>query len=210
MGSLNYSFFQSRALAFLLIFSSITVVRALDIPVPPVVVDTNVPAPVVQPPKPVENAVEAQQALRAYLHLQEQLHQTLLTIEQNRKDGEAANQQNAEMLASRLKLIEQALTRQRENEVETARSSSKFALMVAAALGGVGLLVMLFTAWFLMRTARQFSELTAFTTQPALGHNGAAGLLPDPGLRANGGGGEASGGRLLGAIERLEKRMHDI
>jgi len=205
---LNYSFFLSRALAFLLIFSSVTVVRALDIPVPPAVVDTNVPPPVVQPPKPVENAVEAQQALRAYLHLQEQLHQTLLTIEQNRKDGEAANQQNAEMLASRLKLIEQALTRQRENEVETARSSSKFALMVAAALGGVGLLVMLFTAWFLMRTARQFSELTAFATQPALGHNGPAGLLADGAHRSSAA--ELSGGRLLGAIERLEKRMHDI
>jgi len=158
--------------------------------------------------QPTDSPSEAQQALRAYLHLQEQLHQTLLTMEQNRKESEAANQQNAEILANRLKLIEQALTRQRDAEVETARSSSRFALTVAGALGGIGLLVMVLTAWLLMRTARQFSELTAFATQPALGHNGPAGLLSDGNGRSSVA--EMSGGRLLGAIERLEKRMHDI
>ena len=210
MGSLSSAIFwrQKTFMAALLLSISVRTFAA-DNPAP--LQDTSIDTATTNAPgvkTPSSESAEAQQALRAYLHLQEQLHQTLLTIEQNRKESEAASQQNAEMLANRLKLIEQALTRQRENEMETARSSSRFALMVAGSLGGVGLLVMLFTAWFLMRTARQFSELTAFAAQPALGHTAPAGLLADGSFRS--GLAEASGGRLLGAIERLEKRMHDI
>lgn len=159
-------------------------------------------------PAPAESPTEAQQALRAYLQLQEQLHQTLLTIEQSRKDTEAAAKQNAETIATRLKLIEQALTVQREREADAARKSSQFALIVAACLGGIGLLVMLFTAWFLMRTARQFSDL-AIASQGALSHTAPAGLLSD-GLSMRGEAGDFSGGKLLGAIERLEKRIYEI
>jgi tetratricopeptide (TPR) repeat protein len=149
------------------------------------------------------------------LQLQEQLHQTLLTIEQSRKDSEAASKQsakeNADMIANRLKLIDQALTRQREQETETARNSSRFALTVAGLLGGVGLIVMLLTAWFLMRTARQFSDLTALATQPSIGPRPLAGLLSDSQLSLRGSGTiEASGGRLLSALERLEKRIYEI
>jgi len=200
MGSLNFSFSSRRWLASLLIFlSGINLVQAAETADPAPAADTNL---TVSSQALVQNAAEVQQALHAYLHLQAQLKETLMAIEQNRKESEknwtnteAATLQNAEILASRLKLIESALTRQ----AEAAKDSSSFALMVAAALGGIGLLVMLFTAWFLMRTARQFSELTALTNHPALPHLGPAGLLSD-----------ASGTPLLGAIERLERRIHDI
>ena len=200
IGRLNFSFSLRRLLASLLVFSSVTLVHAAETATaePTPAADTNT----VSSPALVQNAAEAQAAIHAYLHLQAQLKETLMAIEQNRKDSErnwtnteASTQQQAEILAGRLKLIESALTRQ----AEVAKDSSSFALMVAAALGGIGLLVMLFTAWFLMRTARQFSELTALANQPALPHHGPAGLLSD-----------ASGGPLLGAIERLERRIHDI
>ena len=157
-----------------------------------------------------ENPIEAQQALRAYLHIQEQLHQTLLTIEQSRKDSEAAARQNAETIATRLQLIEQAITAQRQREAEAARNSSKFAITVAAALGGIGLIVMALTAWFLLRTARQFSELATLATQPALNPRPLAGLLADSQLSLREPGGETSGVKLLSAIERLEKRIYEI
>ncbi len=163
------------------------------------------------PRAPAETAAEAQQALRAYLQLQEQLHQTLLTIEQSRKDAEAVSKQSADMIGNRLKLIEQALTLQREREAETARNSSRFALTVAGLLGGVGLIVMLLTAWFLMRTARQFSDLTTLATQSSIGPRPLAGFLSDSQLTLRGSGSvEASGGRLLSALERLEKRIYEI
>jgi len=177
-------------------------------------------SPVVEPaaapvdpsaPKPLsENPIEAQQALRAYLHIQEQLHQTLLTIEKSRKDSEAAARQNAETLATRLQMIEQTMTSQRQREADAARNSSKFALMVAGALGGIGLIVMALTAWFLLRTARQFSELATLATQPAVGPRHLAGLLSDSHLSLREPVGDASGVRLLSAIERLEKRIYEI
>ena len=175
------------------------------------------------PPKtPAENPAEAQQAMRAYI--QEQLQQTVVAIEQNRKNSEAAAQQNAEKVEARLNGLERALTRQHDQDAAMARDSSRFALIVAASLGLLGVLVMVLTGWFLMRTARQFSEIAAFGLRPAaLGHGApwlrtalgawapnAAALLAESqsGLSADISGN--SGGKLLGAIERLEKRIHDI
>src|SRR6185436_19630590 len=145
MGSLNFSFSLRRCLASLLIFASLNLLRAAETAEPAPAADTNL---TVSAPALVQNAAEVQQAFHAYLHLQAQLKETMMAIEQNRKESEknwtkteAATLQNAEILASRLKLIESALTRQ----AEAAKDSSSFALMVAAALGGIGLLVMLFT-----------------------------------------------------------------
>src|SRR6185503_9800196 len=88
--------------------------------------------PTAKPPEPTDS----EQALRAYLQLQEQLHSAMLTIEQARKDAEAAAQRNqeaiqqarqeseanaqrsAEIIGARLKLIEQTLTSQQEHELK--------------------------------------------------------------------------------------------
>ena len=52
----------------------------------------------------------AQETLRAYLQLQEQLHQTQLAIEQNRKEARESAAQSAEILTERLQMIERALS----------------------------------------------------------------------------------------------------
>jgi tetratricopeptide (TPR) repeat protein len=61
-----------------------------------------------------------------------------------------------------------------------------------------------------MRTARQFSEIAALATQPMIGHSTPAGLLSDSQLAMRGDSAQASGGKLLGALERLEKRVCEI
>ena len=55
-----------------------------------------------------EETIDAQQALRSYLQLQEQLHNALLTIEQSRQEADAAAKRNAEAIAD---TSDQAFTR---------------------------------------------------------------------------------------------------
>src|SRR5258705_2831326 len=98
--------------------------------------------------KPGAEPTEAEQRLRAYLQVQEQLHSAMLAIEQARKeadaaaqrnneaiqqarqDSEAAAQRNAELVGARLKLIEQTLTNQRDQEVKVMQRSSHVVLTI--------------------------------------------------------------------------------
>ena len=67
----------------------------------------------------------AQETLRAYLQLQEQLHLTQLAVEQNRREASEMAAQNSEALAGRLQTIEKALESQRTRELEAMRSSNR-------------------------------------------------------------------------------------
>jgi len=174
-------------------------------------------------PKAAETPTEAAQALRAWLQIQEKIHETALSVEKSRKETEAAIEKsrretqaaiekNAEILAARLNGVESAVSLQRQKEAEMAGNASRFALIVALCLGSVGLLVMVLTGWFLMKTARQFSTIAAMagSAGPALPAPMPTALLSDsPGLLRSTIADE-SGMKLLGALERLEKRIHDI
>src|SRR5688572_18043680 len=110
-------------------------------------------------PPTVEQANPGDQVLRSYLQIQEQLHSALLAIERNRQELDAASRHNNEMVAGRLKLIEQALTSQGERETKTARSSQRLVLIIAAIFGLVGVGAMVLTSWFQLRTMNRISEL---------------------------------------------------
>jgi len=173
-------------------------------------------------------ALESQQSFRAYLQLQEQLHSALLAIEQARKDAEAAadrnNQaiqqareesetaarRNAELIGTRLKLIEQTLTNQRDSELAAMQQTNRFIFTMAAIVGGIGFLGMVFTAFCFWRALTRVAQISASLqplsalghhAEPALGNSNAFVTLNGP---------EMSSTRLLGAIERLEKRIHDL
>jgi tetratricopeptide (TPR) repeat protein len=185
------------------------------------------PAPANDKP-PAEASAQEQQSLRAYLQLQEQLHSALLAIEQARKDAdaaaqrnnqaiqqareesEAAAQRNTDMIGARLKLIEQTLTNQRDREMEAMQKSNRFMLTIAAVVGGIGFIGMLFTAFCFWRALTRVAQITSsLQPLPSLGHHSAALSNADgPFVSLNGP--EMSSTRLLGAIERLEKRIHDL
>jgi tetratricopeptide (TPR) repeat protein len=186
------------------------------------------PAPANDKP-PAEPSAEAQQSLRAYLQLQEQLHSALLAIEQARKDAdaaaqrnnqaiqqareesEAAAQRNTDMIGARLKLIEQTLTNQRDREMEAMQKSNRFMLTMAAVVGGIGFIGMLFTAFCFWRALTRVAQITSsLQPLPSLGHHSAAALSNADGPFVTLNGPEMSSTRLLGAIERLEKRIHDL
>jgi tetratricopeptide (TPR) repeat protein len=118
-------------------------------------VDTPAAAPAAE-----QTNVAADQVLRSYLQIQEQLHSALLAIEANREQLETANRQNNEIVAARLKLIEQTLTSQGERETRSARSSQRLALTIALVFGILGIAAMVLTTWFQLRSMNRMSELT--------------------------------------------------
>jgi hypothetical protein len=153
----------------------------------------------------------AQETLRTYLQLQEQLHLTQLAIEQNRREARETAAQNSEALAGRLQTIEKALEAQRSRELEEMQSSNRAMLVVAGTFAGIGFLAMFLMSFFQWRTVNRLAEISASLP---------ASLALSPGNTRSGFGGdgqvvalgaaEQSSGRLLGTLEQLEKRIYQL
>jgi tetratricopeptide (TPR) repeat protein len=145
----------------------------------------------------------AQETLRSYLQLQEQLHATQLAIGHSLTQAETAAAETTRVLTSRLSNIEQTLASQRAQELEAMQSSNKVMLLVAGVFAALGFLAVLSMAYFQWRTINRLAEVTsALPLSHALGA-GDAHLL-------TAGTPELSSQRLLGALERLEKRIHEL
>lgn len=146
------------------------------------------------------------------LQIQEQLHGNQLAIEQNRQEAQAAAARTANALADRMQSIEDSLAAQRGRELETIQSSSRMMLMVAGTFATIGFIAMLLMAYFQWRAVNRLAEIS--TALPALRPLGLAPALPalGPGNTQPGAADapEQSNQRLLGTIERLEKRMDEL
>jgi tetratricopeptide (TPR) repeat protein len=154
----------------------------------------------------------AEETLRSWLQVQEQLHATQLAIERNRQETDAAAARSAEALGNRLQGIEQALAAQRAQELEAMQSSNRVMLIVAGSFAGLGLVAMLLMAYFQWRTVSRLAEISA--TLPfghALGAGAAMGALgAGDGLRPALGPAQESNQRLLGALDKLEQRILEL
>ena len=153
------------------------------------------------------------ESLRAYLQLQEQLHATQLAIEHSRQETDSAATRNSQVLATRLQAVEQALESQRARELDAMQSSNRVMLIVAGSFAGVGFLAMLLLAFFQWRTINRLAEISAALP------GGARSLAPTTPLallesgspeRLSAESGEAANQRLLGAIDKLEKRILEL
>jgi tetratricopeptide (TPR) repeat protein len=154
----------------------------------------------------------SQETLRSYLQLQEQIHATQLAVERSRTQAEAAAAETAKAFAARLQGIEAALASQRAQELDAMQSANKVMLVVAGLFAALGLLAMLFMAYFQWRTINRLADISAaLPLSHALG--------PGPAVAALGAGDphlvtvsppEQSSQRLLGALERLEQRIHEL
>src|ERR1035441_449156 len=154
----------------------------------------------------------AQETLRSYLQLQEQIHATQLAVERSRTQAEAAAAETAKEFSARLQGIEQALASQRAQELEAMQSSNRVMLIVAGLFAALGLLAMLFMAYFQWRTINRLAEIfAALPMAHALGSGVAVAALGagDPHLVTISPA-EQSSQRLLGTLERLEKRIHEL
>jgi tetratricopeptide (TPR) repeat protein len=146
------------------------------------------------------------QVLRSYLQLQEQLHSALLVIEQTKQQADEAAKKNADMIAAKLTLIEQALTIQQERDSDALKRFNKATVTIAGVLGATGLLALVLTIAFLFRAMKRLSQVAA-GMPPALGMGQTHMLTDGPsGFVA----GEVPGHRLLAALDKLEKRIQEM
>ena len=152
----------------------------------------------------------SQETLMSILRLQEQVHSAQLAIERNREEAQAAAARNTEALAGRLNGIEQALAAQRAKELEAIQSSNKVMLTVASLFGGLGCAAMLFSAFFQWRTIHRLAEISAALSHPLLAAPAPVVLASGDSDRVTISPAEQASQRLLGALERLEKRLFDF
>jgi tetratricopeptide (TPR) repeat protein len=163
--------------------------------------------------KPATNSTaEAELQLRNYLKLQEQLHATLLAVEQARVESSQEMRTNAEVLSARLEFLENALAHQREQNLRATQESNRTMLLMAGSIVGIGLLALAFTAMFQSRGMNRLAEIaTGFSNERAL----LAGVLP-----AHASAGEtlllgpspahATNQAMLATIDRLERRIREL
>jgi tetratricopeptide (TPR) repeat protein len=156
-------------------------------------------------PPSLNHEALAPELLRAYLQVQAQLQATQLAVERNRQEAEAAAARNAELLETRLRLLEQALVGERARELDSLERSQRLILIFAGVFAGVGLLALLLTAYTQWRSVERVAGVGA--AWPALAPRPALG--PDVGTLMPLERTETSSTRLLGVIERLEQRIHE-
>jgi len=174
---------------------------------------TNITEP--SPAKLETNA--APDPMRVYLELQEQLHTTQLAIEHNRQEAQTATAHSAEVIAARLKALEDSLAAQRASlvaqrdddlkAIDAIQDANRLMFKIGSACAAVGFLALLLTAYFQWRAVNRLTEFSV-VAQAALSPG--RGVLPSPGAtdtNSVSAATEQANTRLLDALERLEKRI---
>ncbi len=159
-------------------------------------------------PARAEGGSNSNESLRAYLQLQEQIHNTQLSLERDRKEGrEAVASLKEAVLGQR----ESALG-QREREISSLniamQNTNILLVKIAAGFGIVGFLAMVITAFLQWRAVTRLAEVAAMIPN-------ARQALPAPsvGVEAplfSNNAAEQSSQRLFGALTQLEKRIHEL
>jgi tetratricopeptide (TPR) repeat protein len=165
--------------------------------------DTNTPA---VPPLEKRADDTNTDTLRSYLQLQEQLHATQLLLERNREEALDSASKNSALLTQRLESIENSLAAQRARELEAMQASNRVMLIVAGSFAGIGFVAMLLMVFFQWRAVNRLAEIS--TSLPAM--HALPALGSGESTIAQIGHAEQANQRLLGALDRLEKRIRDL
>ena len=97
---------------------------------------------------------------------------------------------------------------ERERQQAEAQHSYHTVLYVASAIGGVGLLAMLFTTLFQWRSVSRIAEVTALRLQ--LPEHARLGFSPDDNGAPSGEAVALSNQRMLSVIRRMEQRISEL
>jgi tetratricopeptide (TPR) repeat protein len=152
------------------------------------------------------SALDAQDFLRSYLQIQEQLHITQLAVEKNRLEAEAAAVSNSAAVEERLKLMEKTIANDHIEQLGGMERLDRTVLLTACGFAGIGFLVLLLAA---------FLQWTAVNRLAAV----ALGASASPSPQGMGLGGsrlpsarspEQSDARFLGLMEGLERRLQEL
>jgi tetratricopeptide (TPR) repeat protein len=151
------------------------------------------------------------EALRAYLQLQEQIHDTQLTIERNRLQAQTAAAQEAIALSNRLQAIEQSMATQRAADLEEAQRTNHMLLGVLGLFAAIGLGAVLLMVYFQSRAVSRLADIsTALAASRGLAFPAAGAIeLHEHDVLPNGSV-EHSNARLVGLVQHLEKRIAEL
>lgn len=151
-------------------------------------------------------AITPEQAMRAYLHVQEQLRLTQRALEDSRAEATAAAKASAESMTERIRLIEQNLAAQRLHDLEAMERSNKTALIVVGAVAMSALLLLLLSAWLQSRSMQKFAEATngLRLSRPLAGPSLPLVLGPggDPAQQAS--------AQVQDVLQRLQRRIEEL
>jgi tetratricopeptide (TPR) repeat protein len=145
--------------------------------------------------------------VNAFLQIQAQLHETQMAFESNREQTVAALEHNAEALTTNIQLLQQNMA----SEAESAQRVEQ-AMFIVGGIGMLALAAVVTMVFLQLRTATRLIELALSSPAASLGSGRtlpvveASAALP-PSARATL---EFSNARLLGVIERLEKRILEL
>ena len=151
------------------------------------------------------------EALRAYLQLQEQIHDTQLAIERNRITAQTAAAQDSMILSNRLHAIEQSMTFQRANDLEEAQRANHMLMGVLAIFATVGFAAVLLMVYFQSRAVSRLADIsTALAARRGLAFPGGSALEISERDSVSTGAVEQSNARLVGLVQHLEKRIAEL
>jgi tetratricopeptide (TPR) repeat protein len=195
MSNAGYGFVRTGCLVLLAMMSLLRPARAAE---------TNA-APVADGKSAEAAGMSAQDSLRFYLQIQEQLRNTLLAIETNRQEAAAAAATNSQALAERLRLMEKTFADGRLDLIEGVDRSDRMVLMAAGIFAAIGFLVLLLAA-FLQWTAvnRLAAAAASLSAHPRQLLGMGADQLPPAHVL------EQSSARFLALFERLERRIREL
>lgn len=157
--------------------------------------DTNAPA-----------VITHDEVVQNYLHIQEQIHESQLAIEQSQLAAVTAARSNADVMAARLQALEQSVEAQRSTEAEAARKTQQLTLFLAGAFGLAGLGIMLLMVYFQWRAFTQLAQISAQQHPAIASLNSGVHELAAPGRATV----ESSNARLLDVVSQLEKRIQEL
>lgn len=160
---------------------------------------------------PVTTVAGSNEALRAFLQLQDQIHETQLSIERNRAQALAAAAQQEAAVSNRLHAIEQTLAAQKGNDLVEAEHTNRMLMGVLAIFAVVGLVAVLLMIYFQSRAVSRIAEIStmmASTRGLALQSSNALGMGENEAL--GNGAVEESNVRLAGLVQHLEKRIAEL
>ncbi len=151
------------------------------------------------------------EALRAYLQLQEQIRETQLAIEHDRLQAQVAAAQESLALSNRLQSIEQSLLLQRANDLDEAQRTSHMLMGVLAIFATVGFAAVLLMVYFQSRAVTRLADIsTALASRREMGFPAAAAIdLPEREALTNDSV-EKSNARLLNLVHHLEKKIAEL
>jgi tetratricopeptide (TPR) repeat protein len=164
--------------------------------------------PAVDPAKEITGRF-SDEAMRSYLHLQEQLHAAKLAIEQARLEASVEAESNLGAMMVRMESLEKELSNQRALQAESAHRSDRILIFAAAGIFLAGIAAIILTVILQARGMNRLAEI-------ATGISAARGLPALTPLTLSSGdrlllpGGAVEANRLQSTISRLEGRIREI